>query len=98
VRIEVRIPVSILAQDTTGVQESECPFGYPTSLDILPANRHFLEWSRGDSNPWPPPCKVRVLLSLVFVVVQKYLQTTQFASLMLHRCSPLFVWVGVLLV
>jgi hypothetical protein len=43
VRIEVRVPVSALAQDTTGVQESECPFGYPTSLDVLPANRHILE-------------------------------------------------------
>jgi len=34
----------------------------------------------------------------MFVVVQKHLQNSRFASMRLHGCSPLFIWVGVLLV
>ena len=32
-----------------------------------------VKWSRGDSNPWSPPCKVRLSASLACVVVQKRL-------------------------
>jgi hypothetical protein len=34
----------------------------------------------------------------VFALVQKYLQNSQFTSMVPHGCSPSFVWVGVLLV
>jgi hypothetical protein len=34
-------------------------------------NRMFLDWSRGNSNPWLPPCKVRVLSWCMFAAVQK---------------------------
>jgi hypothetical protein len=39
-----------------------------------------------------------VTLSRAFAVVQKYLQNGRLSSMMLHCCSPLFAWVGVLLV
>ena len=61
-------------------------------------NSMFREWSRGDSNPRPPPCKIRGLLSWTFAVVQKYLQIGRFLYSTFHDCSPLFTWVGVLLV
>ena len=35
-------------------------------------------------------------LSLLFAVVQRYLQNSQFPSRVLHGCSRSFVWVGVL--
>src|SRR5215217_9204613 len=58
----------------------------------------FYEWSRGGSNPYPPPCKVRAFLSCMFVVVQKHLQNRTFAPGSIRLYSLLFVWVGVLLV
>jgi hypothetical protein len=64
----------------------------------LPAKGYLSEWAMLGSNRRPLPCEGSALLSLVFVVVQKYLQNSQFATMMLHSCSPLFMWVGVLLV
>ena len=61
-------------------------------------NSAFPEWSRGDSNSWPPPCKVRDLSSRSFVIVQKILQNGGFFYMVLRGCSPSFAWVGVLLV
>ena len=58
----------------------------------------FLKWSRGGSNPRPPPCKVRTLSSWTFALVQKYLQNRTFTSDDIRSCSLLFAWVGVLLV
>jgi hypothetical protein len=51
-----------------------------------------------DLNQRPPPCKEELVISQTFVVVQISLQTEVFS--LLDRCcrSPLFVWVGVLLV
>ena len=36
-----------------------------------PAKRLFSEWSRGDSNPWPPPCKGGTILCWAFPVFAK---------------------------
>jgi hypothetical protein len=46
----------------------------------------------------PLPCKVRSITSWLFAGVQKYLQNRTIVSVSVHVCSPLFVWVGVLLV
>ena len=61
-------------------------------------NDTFLEWIRGDWNPWPPPCKVRVLSSPSFILVQEILQNNRFIYMVLRGCSPPVAWVGVLLV
>jgi hypothetical protein len=68
------------------------PFAFILQNSVL------LKWSRGDSNPWPPPCKVRDLSSRSFAIVQKILQNGGFIYVVLRGCSPSFVWVGVLLV
>jgi hypothetical protein len=58
----------------------------------------FPKWAMLGSNQRPLPCEVRSILSWLFAAVQKLLQISIF-SLEDHReCSPLFVWVGVLLV
>ena len=51
-----------------------------------------------DLNQRPPPCKGEVIVSQTFVIVQIFLQTDVFSLLNRSYCSPLFVWVGVLLV
>jgi hypothetical protein len=50
------------------------------------------------SNQRPLPCEGGAIMPQLFVVVQKHLQNRTFASGSIHICSPLFVWVGVLLV
>jgi hypothetical protein len=51
-----------------------------------------------DLNQRPPPCKGELVISQTFAVVQISLQTEVF-PLLGHCCrSPLFVWVGVLMV
>src|SRR5215217_7698095 len=57
-----------------------------------------LKWSRGDSNPSPPPCKGESTTSRLFADVQKLLQITIFSLIGFRECSPLFVQVGVKLV
>ncbi len=66
---------------------------FPNFLQISTIYR----WSRGDSNPCPPPCKVRILSTLVFATVRKCLQNYGFTSGSIRVCSPLFAWVVVLL-
>src|SRR4028119_1105318 len=68
------------------------------SITFYLQNATFLKWSRGDSNPWPPPCKVRDPSSRSFALVQKILQNGGFIYVVLRSCSPSFAWVGVLLV
>jgi hypothetical protein len=78
-----------MAGDTTGVLgscESVLISSYPSDL---PANhrRNSVVEPRG-FDPWPPPCKVRVLMtSLLFAVVQKYLQANAFFMCTLRTCS-----------
>jgi hypothetical protein len=50
------------------------------------------------SNQRPLPCEGRSITSWSFATVQKHLQTGTFSVNMSRVCSPLFVWVGVLLV
>jgi hypothetical protein len=50
------------------------------------------------SNQRPLPCEVRSILSWLFAAVHNRLQNRPFVSGSIHVCSPLFVWVGVLLV
>ena len=50
------------------------------------------------SNQHPLPCEGRSITSWLFATVQKFLQNRLFASGSIRDCSPLFVWVGVLLV
>jgi len=50
------------------------------------------------SNQRPLPCEGRSLLSWLFAAVQKLLQISIFSLTGYRECSPLFVWVGVLLV
>ncbi len=50
------------------------------------------------SNQRPLPCEGRSITSWLFADVQKYLQINGFLRGTLRACSPLFVWVGVLLV
>jgi hypothetical protein len=50
------------------------------------------------SNQRPLPCEVRSILSWLFAAVQKFLQISIFSLTGYRECSPLFVWVGVLLV
>jgi hypothetical protein len=50
------------------------------------------------SNQRPLPCEGRSIASWLFAVVQKCLQINGFLSGTPRACSPLFVWVGVLLV
>jgi hypothetical protein len=76
--------------------------------DFLPAillgtafilqNTAFSGWAMLGSNQRPLPCEVKALLLPLFVVVQKYLQNGVFYLRVFRVCSPLFVWVGVLLV
>ena len=58
----------------------------------------FCEWAMLGSNQRPLPCEVKVLLSSAFAVVQNRLQNCAFAPGSIRVCSPLFAWVGVLLV
>ena len=46
----------------------------------------------------PLPCEGRSITSWLFADVQKYLQINGFLRGTLRACSPMFVWVGVLLV
>src|SRR5215210_7507591 len=48
-------------------------------------------------NQLPPPCKGGLVDSQPFVVVQISLQIGIFSLLSRCGCSPLFVWVGVLI-
>jgi hypothetical protein len=50
------------------------------------------------SNQRPLPCEGRSIRSQLFAGVQKHLQNSVFTSGNICDCSPLFVWVGVLLV
>jgi hypothetical protein len=65
---------------------------------IFPAKQYFSEWAMLGSNQRPLPCEGRSITSWLFAGVQKYLQINGFLSGKLRVCSPLFVWVGVLLV
>ena len=58
----------------------------------------FNKWAMLGSNQRPLPCEVRSILSWLFAAVQKLLQISGFLSGTLRACSPMFVWVGVLLV
>ena len=42
----------------------------------------FLRWSRGDSNPWPPPCKGGTIPFWSFPGIAKSLQTRMFSCAM----------------
>jgi hypothetical protein len=55
-------------------------------------------WAMLGSNQRPLPCECRSIMSWLFVTVQKYLQISIFSLRGYGECSPLFVWVGVLLV
>ena len=61
-------------------------------------NAIYLEWAMLGSNQRPLPCEVRSILSWLFAAVQKFLQISIFSLTGYRECSPLFVWVGVLLV
>ena len=61
-------------------------------------NEIFWEWAMLGSNQRPLPCEGRSRMSQLFAVVQKCLQNRPFVSGSIHLCSPLFVYVGVLLV
>jgi hypothetical protein len=50
------------------------------------------------SNQRPLPCESRSITSWLFAGVQKDLQNRAFVGRGIRVCSPLFVWVGVLLV
>ena len=50
------------------------------------------------SNQRPLPCEGRSVTPWLFADVQKYLQNCAFYVTRSRACSPLFVWVGVLLV
>jgi hypothetical protein len=48
----------------------------PVAVHYLPSGFHlqiegFLKWSRGDSNPWPPPCKGGAILCWIFPGIAK---------------------------
>src|SRR5215217_6814165 len=59
--------------------------------------QEFSEWEILDLNQRPPPCKGELSISQTFVVVQICLQTSVFSLPSRCCCSPLFVWVGVLI-
>jgi hypothetical protein len=65
---------------------------------IFPAKQYFSGWAMLGSNQRPLPCEGRSITSWLFAGVQNYLQNRPFVSGSIHVCSPLFVWVGVLLV
>jgi hypothetical protein len=50
------------------------------------------------SNQRPLPCEDRSITSWLFAGVQKCLQNRPFVGRGIRACSPLFGWVGVLLV
>ena len=54
-------------------------------------------WAMLGSNQRPLPCEGRSITPWLFATVQKYLQTGTFSLSMSRGCSPLFVWVGVLI-
>jgi len=70
----------------------------PALLNVLPAKCYFLEWAMLGSNQRPLPCEGRSITSWWFAGVQKYLQNSVLTSGSIRVCSPLFAWVGVLLV
>jgi hypothetical protein len=49
-------------------------------------------------NQRPRLCESRSIISLLFAGGQKFLQTSLFLLERYRSCSPLFAWVGVLLV
>jgi len=51
-----------------------------------------------ESNQRPLPCEGRSMMSWLFTTVQNFLQISTFLLAGFCECSPLFVWVGVLLV
>jgi len=50
------------------------------------------------SNQRPLPCEGRVMMPRFSTIVHKYLQNSKFFLNACCACSPLFAWVGVLLV
>jgi hypothetical protein len=58
----------------------------------------FSEWAMLGSNQRPLPCEGRSIRSWSFMTVQKYLQNRVLPSGSIRVYSPLFAWVGVLLV
>ncbi len=60
-------------------------------------NTAIFEWAMLGSNQRPLPCEGRSITPWSFATVQKYLQTGTFSPSMSRSCSPLFVWVGVLI-
>jgi hypothetical protein len=60
--------------------------------------KDFYEWAMLGSNQRPLPCEGRSITLWLFATVQKYLQNSAFSLSRSRVCSPLFVWVGVLLV
>jgi hypothetical protein len=51
-------------------------------------------WSRGDSNPWPPPCKSGTIHCKSFLELAKPLQKLNFLPLCLSRVFRLFTQVA----
>ncbi|CAA9417777.1 MAG: hypothetical protein AVDCRST_MAG55-1786, partial [uncultured Rubrobacteraceae bacterium] len=47
-------------------------------------------WSRGDSNPRPPPCKGGSQSSSTFTSVPKNASLNQVSWMRVRRCSPAF--------
>ena len=90
------VPVSLIP---LGLQQTD-PDTPPDPL-LTPIKycnlQEFSEWAMLDLNQRPPPCKGGLVVSQPFVVVQIYLQIGIFSLLSRCGCSPLFVWVSVLI-
>jgi hypothetical protein len=65
---------------------------------IFPAKQYFSAWAMLGSNQRPLPCEGRSMTSWLFGGVQKCLENGVLYLSMFRACSPVFVWVGVLLV
>jgi hypothetical protein len=59
----------------------------PLSPQLLCETPYYLERSRGDSNPRPPPCNVRSTMSPLFAGVRKMLQNCVPTSKSIRGCS-----------
>ncbi len=70
-----RPPFSAMSTDTVRNAREEAVFDGGRAY---PQINVFLKRSRGDSNPWPPPCKGGATLCWSFLEFIKYLQTSAF--------------------
>jgi hypothetical protein len=92
------VSLSTVALIRTGVlneYEGVCPGSWPR---FYLQRQYFSEWAMLGSNQRPLPCEGRSITSWLFAGVQKYLQMSMSFLTSCRPCSPLFVWVGVLLV